>query len=259
MIREALAALADGLPRLMVLGQADETGGPARAGVVSVPMACESEGAMEVYLEPTPAPTRLVVIGRTPAVDALAIMAATLGWRATVVDDRGSGTQHPGVENVVTTLDLSSVDASTFVVVATQGHYDEEALAAALATEAEYVGLVASRKRAASVMEYLRDQGVPEEALARVHAPAGLDLGSVDHQEMAVAVLAELVALRATRTGRPRLVVSQPETAIDPVCGMTVDVATARYHTEHDGRGYYFCAAGCLRSFESDPGRYLGG
>ena len=141
------------------------------------------------------------------------------------------------------------------MVVATQGHYDEPALKAALTTPAGFIGLVASAKRASSVLEALRADGVDEEQLARVRAPAGLDLGHTSHEEVAVAVLAELVALRAA-TGTTTPSVALPEVAIDPVCGMEVDPATARFSAEHEGH-LWFCAAGCQRTFEEDPGRYL--
>jgi xanthine dehydrogenase accessory factor len=200
----------------------------------------------------------MVVIGRSPAVDAMARLAGALGWRATVVDDRGSAADHPGVEKLVTTLDLPSVgvDDRTFVVVATQGHYDEEGVERALATPAAYVGLVASRKRAEAVLAYLRDRGVAEEQLARVRAPAGLDLGPVAAEEIAVAILAELVKLRAAggpAAGAASSPISEVHEAIDPVCGMTVRVADARHIATHEGRTYYFCSAGCRSRFEADP------
>jgi xanthine dehydrogenase accessory factor len=201
----------------------------------------------------------LVVIGRSPAVTALARMAAALDWRATVVDDGGSRDEWPQDVEVFTTLDLGALDVGggTFVVVATQGHYDEAALEAALRTEAGHIGLVASRKRADGVLEYLRSRGLDDEALARIRAPAGLDLGSLDHVEIAVAVLAELVALRAGGGLRAGVAVVAPLQAIDPVCEMTVDVATARYVTAHEGQDHYFCAAGCQRAFEEQPQRFL--
>jgi len=191
-VREALLALADGAPRLMFLGPADELEGRRRDGMVSVPIACQSEGALEVYLEPLfPAP-HLVAVGRSPAAVALAGIATALGWRAAAVDD----------------ADLAAAGAGpgSYVVVATQGHYDEEALEQALATGAAYVGLVASRTRAEAVLGYLRQRGVPEEDLARVHAPAGLDLGRIPPEEIAVAIAGEIVRLRAegARRRRPR-------------------------------------------------------
>jgi xanthine dehydrogenase accessory factor len=259
-VREALRALEAGKPELLFLGTPDELEANRRDGVVTVPIACQSEGAMEVYVEPVLPQPQLVAIGRSPAATALAAMAAGLGWRSVVVDDGGDAGNHPGVARVVTTLDLSGVDDRSYVVVATQGHYDEEALARALETPAAYVGLVASRKRAEAVLGYLRDRGMDETSLARVRAPAGLDLGHLPTEEIAVAILAEIVQLRGSGAlASPAAAAETPvhHEAIDPVCGMTVDVADARYRAVHDGQTYYFCSAGCLDSFESDPARFV--
>jgi xanthine dehydrogenase accessory factor len=258
-IREALKALEEGTPRLLFLGPPEELAARGRDGVVTVPIACQSEGALEVYVEPVLPQPHLVVIGRSPAVGALASMAGVLGWRTVVVDDGGHAEDYPGAGEVVTTLDLqrASVGDRSIVVVATQGHYDEAALEAALATPAPYVGLVASRRRADSVVGYLRDRGVGDERLARVHAPAGLDLGKVAHEEIAVAILAELVRERAAGAlaAAPPAEIPRHE-ALDPVCGMTVDVAGAKYSSTFEGTAYYFCSAGCLQRFEEDPARF---
>jgi xanthine dehydrogenase accessory factor len=261
-IREGLRALEDGTPRLLFLGTPEELEVHAREGVVTVPIACQSEGALEVYVEPVVPSQHLVVIGRSPAVDALAAMAGALGWRTVVVDDGGDPEGHPRSDHVVTELDLGAagVGADSFIVIATQGHYDEDALQRALTTPAAYVGLVASRRRAESVLGYLRDRGVPEEALSRVHAPAGLDLGHLPNQEIAVAILAELVQLRSAGElagAQPSAPVGVRHEEIDPVCGMTVDVATARYRTTHEGRTYYFCSAGCLERFSATPAAFV--
>jgi xanthine dehydrogenase accessory factor len=257
-IRESLRAIEEGTPRLLFLGTEDELRDEGRAGVVRVPIACQSEGALEVYVEPVLPSPHLVVIGRSPAVDALARMADALGWRSVVVDDGGDAADHE-VPTVVTTLDLAAagVGEGSFVVVATQGHYDEDALRRALETPAAYVGLVASRTRAEGVLGYLRDRGVGEDALARVHAPAGLDLGHVPNQEIAVAILAELVRLRATGELAAPAAPEARHEEIDPVCGMTVDVATARYRTAYGGRTYHFCSAGCLERFSADPSAFV--
>jgi xanthine dehydrogenase accessory factor len=235
-VREALASLSDGTSRLLSLGT-DET----RPDVVRVPMACSSEGAMEVYVEPIlPAPD-LHIVGSSPMTETLAALAATLGWRVRRLDE-------PSFDDLT---------EASMVVVATQGDFDEPAVEAALSTPARYIGLVASTKRAAGVVEWLRSRGATDEALARLRSPAGLDLGSVEHDEIAVAILAELVGLRATGGFTEAVAVSQPETAVDPVCDMTVDVVAARFVTEHDGTTYYFCAAGCQRAFEADPVSFL--
>ncbi len=257
-IKEALKALVDGQSRLLQLGPPEGFGARPGDGVVSVPMACESEGAMEVYLEPVVPSPQLVVIGRSPGAETLTRMGELLGWHSMLVDDGGG--PHPELTNVVTLLDLARLDIGErdFVVVATQGHYDEKALQAALATSAGYVGLVASNKRAEAILEFLRNTGVGDEALARVHAPAGLDLGSLPNQQIAVAVLAEMVALRAGGGLTTGVTVAQLKEAIDPVCDMIVNVETARWTYKHDEATYYFCAPGCRKAFENDPASFVG-
>jgi xanthine dehydrogenase accessory factor len=262
-VREALRALREGSPRLLVLGTGWGAQDEGDGELVALPMTCQSEGALEVFLEPMLPRPHLVVIGGSPAVATLAGMAEVLGWRTAVVaGDGGPEAAPPGMPGgvVVPSFDRVAAEVSerTFVVVATQGHDDEESLRRALETPAAYVGLVASRRRAESVVAVLRDRGVPEAALARVHAPAGLDLGRVSHQEIAVAILAELVQLRAAGVEGPAQALPPRGEAVDPVCGMTVDVATARHRIIHHGQEYLFCAAGCRARFEADPARYSG-
>lgn len=235
-VRHALEALADGEPRLLVLGAHDH-----RPGVVQVEMACTSEGAMEVYLEPMLPSPKLTVVGSSPAAEVLVDLAGRVGWRSELVADDP---------------DPATVGYGDAVVVATQGHFDETALQAALRSEAGYVGLVASSKRAAEVMSWLRGQGVAEEAIVRVRAPAGLDLGATTHEEIAVSILAELVAWRAGGGARPVVSINPPEVAIDPVCEMEVEIASARWVSEHEGKKYYFCAPGCQKAFEAEPARF---
>jgi xanthine dehydrogenase accessory factor len=192
---------------------------------------CASEGVVEVLVEPQLPEPLLAVVGGSPAAEALARLAPEVGWR-------------------VSRELVSGLDA---VVVATMGHGDEEVLEPVLAREVGYVGLVASARRAASVLDALRARGVGEEALARVRSPAGLDLGPSSQAEIAVAVLAELVAWRHSRVVVP----AAPELAVDPVCGMEVAVGAAKETAVHDGRTYVFCAAGCRSRFEADPAAYL--
>ena len=191
-VREALRLLEEGRPSLMFLGPPEELAAHRRDGVVTVPIACQSEGALEVYVEPVLPQPQLVAIGRSPAAKALAGIAGGLGWRSVLVDEDADPSMDIDGTRVLNTLDLAvaGVDARSFVVVATQGHYDEEALERALRTPAPYVGLVASRRRAEAVLGYLRDRGFDDDALARVHAPAGMDLGHVRTEEIAVAIVA---------------------------------------------------------------------
>jgi xanthine dehydrogenase accessory factor len=186
---------------------------------------CASEGAVKVLIEPQRPSFLLAVVGDSPTARTLRELAAVLKWR--------------------TTADVEGADA---VAIASMGRGDEEALEAALASGAGYVGLVASAKRAAAIAEELRERGLDEEALARIRSPAGLDLGPSAQEEIAVAIVAELVAWRHTRGPLPTELV---ETAVDPICGMAVAVAGAAHTLEHHGTTYYFCCAGCLRKFEA--------
>jgi xanthine dehydrogenase accessory factor len=230
-VREALRALADGEPRLVRIGPPGRAAAGADPDAVIAESSCASEGIVEVLVEPQlPAPL-LVVVGASPAAETLARLAGEVGWRV-------ARELHAGADAVV---------------VATMGHGDDETLAAALAQEAGYVGLVASAKRAASVLASLREAGVGEDALVRVRSPAGLDLGPSSQPEIAVAVLAELVAWNHSSARAPSL----PAVATDPVCGMEVTIDGAKETSEHDGTTYYFCCAGCRSRFETDPARYL--
>lgn len=263
-VRCGLECLQTGEPALLFLGQPDELDGRAHEGVRPIAMACESEGAMEIYLEPHLPQPQLIAVGRSPAVDAMASIAAAVGWRAAVIDDGGDPAEHARPELVRAKLDLAGlgVDPATAVVAATQGHYDDLALAEALTTDAGYIGLVASPPRAAAVLDSLRSRGFGPEELARVNAPAGLDLGRVPNAEIAVAVMADLVARRAAGEltaapdGAAGAAAARVE-AVDPVCSMTVLVDDAKYHAVHDGADYWFCAAGCLRAFTADPDSFL--
>jgi xanthine dehydrogenase accessory factor len=243
-IREAQRVLADGTARLLLLGTAQQFGadpGSVPEGMTVVPISCQSEGALEIYIEPVLPVPHLVVIGDSPMARTLASLAGALGWRCELV----SGPDFvPGLAS-----------ERSMVVVATQGHDDEGVLERAVAARPAYLGLVGSRRRGATVLGYLADRGVPRDQLDRVHVPAGLDLGRTTHREIAVAILAELVQLRASGTpslsGAPDVPLtsaSRPAEAVDPVCGMTVQVSGQP--VTRDGVDYYFCSAGCRQAFE---------
>jgi xanthine dehydrogenase accessory factor len=256
-IREAQRVMAEGTAKLLLLGTPEQFGAAVPDGMTVVPISCQSEGAIEVYIEPVlPAP-HLVIIGDSPMAHTLASLAGALGWRTDLT--RGPDFT-PG-----------TADERSMIVVATQGHDDEDVLERAVAARPAYLGLVGSRRRGVGVLGYLADRGVPKDQLDRVRVPAGLDLGSTTHQEIAVAILAELVQLRASgaltgsrvstaATGSARQAGSEgtrpaARSAQDPVCGMTVssDGRPVRY----EDADYYFCCAGCRQAFEKDPDAYV--
>lgn len=242
-IRAARQVLADGEARLLLLGTPEQFGSAVQDGMTVVPISCASEGALEIYIEPVVPVPQLVVVGRSPLAETLVELGAALGWRTRLVDGQD--------------FTRADADERSWVVVATQGHHDEEALEAALAARPAYLGLVGSRRRGASVLGYLADRGLPAAQLARVRVPAGLDLGRVAHREIAVAILAELVRLRAAGELTPALdtaaAAAPVAQAVDPVCGMTVTADSSAYPVEHANRTYYFCCAGCRQRFDDDP------
>jgi xanthine dehydrogenase accessory factor len=245
-IREAQRVIAEGEPELILLGDPEEFG-HVPEGMVAVPMACQSEGALQLYIEPVLSTPRLVVVGRSPMATTLVDLAAVLGWRAELAAADEFGTE--------------PVDPTSIVVVATQGHDDEDTLERAVRAEPAFVGLVASHKRGEAVLALLADRGVPGELLEKVHVPVGMDLGHTSHTEIAVAVLAELVSLKAkgelSQARAEEMLVSAPDTAIDPVCGMTVTADDSSRPFEYQGTTYYFCAPGCRAAFEKDPESFI--
>lgn len=241
-VREALKALADRTPRLLALGD------PARfgdlpPGTVPVEMSCQSEGALQIYIEPVLAVPHLVVVGSSPMADMLHRLAGELGWNAELVggDDFSSG----------------QVGVGTFVVVATQGHGDEDVIERAAKAGPVYLGVVASQKRGASILAHLADRDLPTDVIEAMRCPAGLDLGHTTHNEMAVSILAELVQLRAAGVQSSEL--PQVVEAIDPVCGMTVAADAGSDRLELDDETYFFCCPGCRAAFEKDPASYIAG
>jgi xanthine dehydrogenase accessory factor len=250
-LREAQHVIASGESRLLLLGSPDQFGDVVQDGMAVVPISCQSEGALAIYIEPVVPVPHLVVIGRSPMAHTLAKLAGDLGWRADLVDGADFST--------------SDADERSMVVVATQGHYDEAVVERAVAARPAYLGLVGSAKRGAGVVGYLADRGVPADQLDRVKVPAGLDLGSTTHQEIAVAIIAELVQLRAagtfpgsagpatgSETTRPAR--AQPT---DLVCGMTVTGGRDGLRVEYEHRPYYFCSVGCQQAFSADPAKYV--
>jgi xanthine dehydrogenase accessory factor len=286
-ILQAQQVMAEGTARLLLLGTPEQFGAAVPDGMTVIPISCQSEGALEVYIEPVLPVPHLVIVGDSPMARTLASLAGALGWRTDLI--RGPD------------FTPEAADGRSMIVVATQGHDDEDVLERAVAAGPAYLGLVGSRRRGATVLGYLADRGVPQDQLDRVRVPAGLDLGRTTHQEIAVAILAELVQLRASGalasgalasgalasgahghgTAAESARQAAPEGArpawregarpagregarpagraalvIDPVCGMTVSADSSR-PLQYEGTDYYFCCAGCRQAFEQDPGAYL--
>jgi xanthine dehydrogenase accessory factor len=262
-LREALASLADGSPRLVRIRPVNAEREPAQPGVVTEVTTCASEGGLDVFVQPRRPSSKLAIAGSSPAARTLARLAGVLGYRVVAV--LGDPAERlPGAHSALSPGELaeSTMGAEDAVVVASMSRYDEAAVEAALDSGAGYVGLVASRARGAQVLAMLRSAGVPPERLERVRTPAGIDLGPSGQEEIAVAVLAEIIARRNEARATVREPLCPPGAAAaqatDPVCGMTVAVTPSTISAEIHGRTHYFCSAHCRDSFLEDGGALSG-
>jgi xanthine dehydrogenase accessory factor len=270
--KQALECIRTRRPRLVSISPDPAAASASDAEHVIVPMTCVSEGAVDVYIEPGVQPRRLVVVGATPVADALTRTALTLDYEVVrVVDaheqqDLERESASPGV--VVASLDaleslVEGARQSAAVVVASQGHYDEQALETVLRAGASYVALLASRTRGAAIKEWLAEKGVP--GVESIRNPAGLDLGARTAPEVALSILAEIVQSRPTYSlqtqsdpvAQPIVQPAESDFAVDPVCNMDVEIATARHIANVDDTAYYFCCERCRTRFLSDPASFL--
>lgn len=244
--REGLEALEEGEPRLVRITPDTAVD---QHNVRVARMTCASEGTADLYVEPfLPRPT-LMAAGDSPVASTLAAIAPPLGFRFVGL---GSGAK-PGEQEVPHPRD-------TWMVVATFGEFDEDAIEAGMRLNLPYIGLVASKRRAGSVLSELRARGYGEEELKVVRSPAGLPIGASGQEEISLSIMAEIVSLRAEL--RPGLAEEREETAgiveeaTDPICKMTVEVAAARHTSEYGGETYYFCCPACKREFDEEPEKH---
>jgi xanthine dehydrogenase accessory factor len=223
---QALRTLETGEPVLVRILPGDAGALADEDGAVVVSNPCLSGGALELFIEPhLPAP-RIAVAGESPVARALADLGEQLGFRCR--------------------LGACAETGDFAAVVASLGHGDEDAVRRGLDAGCEYVGLVASRRRGDAVLEALRGEGVADDALARVHTPAGIDIGARTHAEIALSILAELVAVRrAPAVASIGTLAAGPRETVDPVCGMTVVVGP---DTPTAG-GRAFCCEGCREAW----------
>jgi xanthine dehydrogenase accessory factor len=235
---QALLALDQGRPVLLRItpSAASEAPPTVESGAVTVHNPCLSGGTLEIFLEPTVPPAMVVVHGDAPIAVAVRELA---GWLGFATDTEASG----------------DPDA---VVVATHGGDEGPVIQAALVAGVGYVALVASRRRGSAVLDGL---DLAPEDRARVHTPAGLDIGARTPPEVALSILAEIVSLRPRRpvpaaatppAGAPTAVDPMPHmgsTAVDPVCGMTVAAVETTRHVDVDGVRHWFCGPGCEEAF----------
>lgn len=240
-LREAKQALQTGSPKLLTISP-DEPRDDWK-GVQSFRMTCEGGGSLEIYLEPFLPKPQLVIIGSSPVAETLAQLGSLLDFKVIAAD-----TDFTSIKD--------QINESSHVVIATMGNRDEEGLLAVIGSRPRYLGLVASKKKSEALFEYVRTTGATDEDIAVITCPAGIEIGSQTLPEIALSVAAEIVRVRRT-SAEPEVTVEN--VATDPICGMTVDIATAKYRSVVKDQTFYFCCLRCKETFEQPQITQIGG
>ena len=202
-VKAARQCMADGQSRLVSIAPKDaliELGaaaGEERGGVFYAKNSCPSQGTMDVFVEPVLPHPSLLILGASPVALSLATQARQLGYHVTVAAPAADLIAAPDADMLIDSFRLGELHhAKRFVVVSTQGKGDEAALRAALSTEANYHAFVGSRRKMAALRDKLIAEGIDASAIDRVKAPAGLDLGAITPEEIAMSILAEITVER---------------------------------------------------------------
>ena len=221
--KAAMAALNDGMPRLIrVRPKETMAADHVPGGIELYPSSCPSKGVTEVFVEPVLPRARLLIVGTSPVAVTLSRLARAMGYVVTVAgvpeDLAAFEDAHHRLEGFDAVADAG---AFRYVVVASQGKRDRDALKAGLATGADYVAFVGSTRKARKITQDFADAGVDPARLACIHSPAGLSIGAVTPDEIALAVMAEIVKER--RLGAAdRSVVSPASVRIEPAAPVPV-------------------------------------
>ena len=257
-VKEALKALRDGQPRLIRISPSS----PPEQGIVDYTMTCHSGGTLDIYIEPVLPKPHILILGRSPVAVALARLSKAINYAVSIAAPQAERERFPDCDHVQADLDLSQIKITpqTFVVVSTQGQHDEEALENALGSEASYVAFVASKVKAAKILDYLKERGLSSTRLGQLKVPAGLDIHASSPEEIAVSILAEIIQENRSGTAKQKREVERAvarQEAKDPICGMMVDIGEARHKSEFRGNAFYFCCAGCKQKFDKQPEQYV--
>jgi len=260
-VKAAKKSLREGRPYLVHISP--DTEEVVEEGVLDFGMRCHSGGTLDIFIEPMTSRPRLLIIGASPVAQALSELAPRVGFVVVAAFPGAEPRFFPDADQVLDGFDLApgKIGPADFVVVATQGRKDEDGLEAALATAAGSIALIASRRKAAKLKQYLMERGHTRARVEAISSPAGLDIGAVTPAEIALSILAGLVKLRHERgkTGIQQEAVRPTAPSVDPVCSMQIDPATAEYQSSYGGKAYYFCGAGCKHRFDQAPAQYQSG
>lgn len=262
-IKEAADAIRDGKARLVRISPENPGPPSGHSNVKDYHMACHSGGAVEVYIEPVLPRPHLLIMGKSHVGMALSRLGRAMDYTVSVVSKGADADMFPEASAIVSQTEIPEglVLPTTCIVVCTQGENDEDALEQALLSGAPYVAFVASRRKANGVFLTLKQRGLNFDQLKNVRTPAGLDINAKLPEEVAVSILAEIIAFMRSEEapgGQPAKggEAADSDVFINPVCNIPVSKSTAKHVIEYKGENYYFCCDGCKATFEKDPEKY---
>ena len=240
-------------------------------------MSCQSEGTVEVLIEAVIPQPEVLIVGKSNIARKLASLASAADFRVTVMGRDADAQTFPMAHKVLDHVDFTPYKHFTnrYILVATQGEDDDQSVLRAMQTSAPYVGFVASRKKAAEVKAFLKKEGVPEDRVEQLRSPVGLDIKAKLASEVAISILAEIIAhfrtgnlfeIAESKTALPEVADSRETEAagkfeeeyyINPVCQVPVSKQNPKHVLEYKGEMVYFCCDGCKVAFEKNPSQYI--
>jgi len=239
-------------------------------------MSCQSKGTLEVLIEPIIPQPELLIVGKSNIARKLAQLSIAADFRVTVLANDVDPQMFPTAHQVLEEVDFRAFKslANAYIIVTTQGDDDDLSVKKALQTEVQYVGFVASAKKAEDIRIYLAKEGISEERIAQLKSPVGLDINAKLASEVAISILAEVIdhfrnenkseaSCCGSKTPEQTSAVEEQdkyseEYYINPVCQVPVSKKNPKHVVEYQGEKVYFCCDGCKVSFDKNPSLYIG-
>ncbi len=237
-------------------------------------MSCQSEGTVELLIEPILAQPEIIVLGKSEIARKLVKLASAAGFSVCAMAIDADTDMFPQASLVLDEIKFEKIKNArhAYIIIATQGEEDEKATLAAIQTQASYIGFVASKKKAAHIQEYLKNEKVSQDQLKKLRSPVGLDINAKLASEVVISILAEVIEdfrkkdSRKAHSGTQQTATNEKDSSeekftedyyINPVCGVPVSKKSPKHILDYKGESVYFCCDGCKVSFEKNPDQYM--
>jgi len=241
-------------------------------------MSCQSKGTVELMIEPVIPQPEIIVVGKSNIARKLVQMAAAADFRVSVMATDADTQTFPDANQVSGEVKFDAIQSipNTHIIVTTQGEDDELSVKKALQSPVNYVGFVASKKKAEDIKVYLEKEGITADRIAELRSPVGLDINAKLASEVAISILAEVIdhfrnkkkantlggsCCGGSKTSETQTTAAEDKFAedyyINPVCNVPVSKKNPKHIVEYQGEKVYFCCDGCKVSFEKEPSKYM--